>query len=388
MFVWVAAGQSVHDSPVIDSPMQLKRFALVTDAWPPQVNGVARTLARLVKDMESRGIEVLVLAPDSHRTVSLPSYSEIQVATNPWKAVSRLKAFDPDAIHVATEGPIGIWASRWLNRKGIRFSSSFHTRYPEYVSKRFPIPVGWGYAVERWFHNRAERTMVGTVSMLEELKEKGVGRNLVHWPRGVDPEAFHPAHRNDDVYAGLPRPIWLNVGRVAVEKSIEDFLCLDLPGTKVVVGDGPSREELMKAFPEVQWRGYRFGADLAAHYASADCFAFPSITETFGNVLLEALASGVPIGSVPAPGPSDLVREGVNGAIDNDLRSACERALQCSREEARKSALPYTVRACHDIFMSHLVPARSEMPLGTGPHSIAPQGQALGLQTGRNGGAC
>ncbi len=348
--------------------MHIERLAIITDAWAPQVNGVARTLGRLVKDLESRGIQVLVLAPDSHRTVKLPSYGEIRIATNPWKTIGRLRSFDPTAVHVATEGPLGVWASTWLHRRGIRFTTSFHTRYPEYVSARIPVPVRWGYALERWFHNRGERTMVGTVSMLRELEGMKVGRNLVHWPRGVNTEAFHPRFRSEAVFEGLARPIWLNVGRVAVEKSIEDFLNLKLPGTKVVVGDGPSRAELHKRFPEVVWRGYKFGDELAAHYASADCFVFPSRTETFGNVLLEALASGLPVASVPAPGPTDLIREAINGAIDEDLEAACHRAIACTAHDARLSAARYTVKACHDIFLSHLVPARPELPL---PQSTA-----------------
>jgi glycosyltransferase involved in cell wall biosynthesis len=339
----------------VPDAIRLRRLALVTDAWPPQVNGVAKTLARLVDDLRTRGTRVMVLAPDSHRTIGLPSYSEIRIACDPWKNIGKLRDFQPDAIHVATEGPIGVFASTWLTSRKMRFTTSFHTRYPEYLTARFGVPVEWGYKAERWFHNRGERTMVGTLSMLKELHQMGVGRNLVHWPRGVDPEVFHPKFRDEALY-DLPRPIWLNVGRVAVEKKLEDFLRLDLPGTKVVVGDGPSRVQLEKKYPDVVWRGYRFGEDLAAHYASADCFVFPSRTETFGNVLLESLAAGTPIGSVPAPGPSDLVEEGKNGAIGEDLRAACLRALNCSRQSARESALPYTVRACHDMFVSNLVP--------------------------------
>jgi glycosyltransferase involved in cell wall biosynthesis len=200
------------------------------------------------------------------------------------------------------------------------------------------------------------------MSLLHELGDKRVGRQLVHWPRGVDADVFNPAHRRGDVYAELPGPIWLYVGRVAIEKNMEDFLKLQLPGTKVVVGDGPSREELQRKYPEVVWRGYQFGAALSAHFASADCFVFPSRTETFGNVLLEAMASGLPVASVPAPGPVDLVTEGVNGAIDDDLGAACLRGLHCSRERARASVVRRTLRAGHDLFRAHLVPMRPEIP--------------------------
>jgi len=218
------------------------------------------------------------------------------------------------------------------------------------------VPLACGYLPVRWFHERAVHTLVSSQTLLRELAARKVGGRLVHWPRGVDAEAFHPRFRSGSVYAGLPRPIWLYVGRVAVEKSLEDFLRLPLPGTKVVVGDGPSREPFEREHPEAVWRGFRFGAELAEHYASADCFVFPSRTETFGNVLLEAFAAGLPVASVPAPGPVDLVVEGVNGAVDADLLSACRRALLCSREETRASVVHRTLEAGHDVFCSHLVP--------------------------------
>jgi glycosyltransferase involved in cell wall biosynthesis len=341
----------------------IQRLALVTDAWKPQTNGVVNTLVRLVKHLELEGMEVMVVAPDAHFTVPLPSYPEIRIACDPWKAIGRIRAFQPDAVHVATEGPLGFSTVAWLRYKKLRFTTSFHTRYPEYLSARVPVvPVAWGYDVVRWFHGKAEHTLVSSMSLLHELEEKRVGRQLVHWARGVDADVFNPSYRRGDVYAGLPGPIWLYVGRVAIEKNMEDFLKLQLPGTKVVVGDGPSREELQRKYPDVVWRGYQFGTALSAHFASADCFVFPSRTETFGNVLLEAMASGLPVASVPAPGPVDLVTEGVNGAIDDDLHAACLRAVQCSRERARASIVRRTLRAGHDIFRAHLVPLRPEIP--------------------------
>jgi glycosyltransferase involved in cell wall biosynthesis len=342
---------------------RIERLALVTDAWKPQTNGVVNTLVRLVKHLELEGMEVMVVAPDAHFTVPLPSYPEIRIACDPWKAIGRIRGFAPDAVHVATEGPLGFSTVAWLRYKKLRFTTSFHTRYPEYLSARVPVvPVAWGYDLVRWFHGRAQHTLVSSMSLLHELGDKRVGRQLVHWPRGVDADVFHPVHRRGDVYAGLPGPIWLYVGRVAVEKNMEDFLALSLPGTKVVVGDGPSREDLQRKYPDVVWRGYQFGAALSAHFASADCFVFPSRTETFGNVLLEAMASGLPVASVPAPGPVDLVTEGVNGAIDDDLGAACLRALPCSRERARASVVRRTLRAGHDLFRAHLVPMRPEIP--------------------------
>ncbi|HET6147515.1 MAG TPA: glycosyltransferase family 1 protein [Polyangia bacterium] len=341
--------------PELAREVPLRRLALVTDAWKPQTNGVVNTLVRLVDYLESQGTEVLVVSPDAHRTLPLPSYPEIRVACDPWRAIPRIEAFAPDAIHVATEGPLGFWAVGWLRRAGLRFTTSFHTRYAEYLSARLPVPLEWGYQLVRWFHERATHTLVSSKALLHELQDRRVGGQLVHWPRGVDATLFHPDRRRRDLYA-LPRPIWLYVGRVAVEKTLEDFLGLPLEGSKVVVGDGPSRADLERRFPDVVWRGYRFGEDLAAHFASADCFVFPSRTETFGNVLLEAMASGLPVASVPAPGPVDLVEEGVNGAIDDQLMRACLRGLRCSREKARASVLGRTLRAGHEVFRAHLVP--------------------------------
>jgi glycosyltransferase involved in cell wall biosynthesis len=352
------------------------RLALVTDAWKPQTNGVVNTLLRLVQFLESVGTEVLVIGPGEHRTVPLLSYPEIRIACDPWTAIPRICAFKPDAVHVATEGPLGFWTVGWLRRHGLRFTTSFHTRYAEYLSARLPVPLEWGYQPVRWFHQRAEHTLVSSMSLLHELREKRVGRRLVYWPRGVDAGAFHPARRRRDVYS-VPGPIWLYVGRVAVEKSLEDFLKLPLPGTKVVVGDGPSREALQRRFPEVVWRGYRFGEDLAAHFASADCFVFPSRTETFGNVILEALASGLPVASVPAPGPADLIVEGVNGALDDDLLEACHRALLCSRERARASILHRTLQAGHEVFRAHLVAVGSPEPLTARAATAAPYGSRI-----------
>jgi glycosyltransferase involved in cell wall biosynthesis len=354
-----------------ERPRDLRRLALITDAWRPQTNGVVNTLVRLVAHLESQGTEVLVIAPDAHRTLPCPSYPEIRVAYDPWRAIPRLCRFSPDAVHVATEGPLGFWTVGWLRRQNLRFTTSFHTRYAEYLSARAPVPVSWGYRLVRWFHGRAEHTLVSSQSLLRELEAKQVGRRLIHWPRGVDADIFHPRHRRQDVYP-LPGPVWLYVGRVAIEKSLEDFLKLPLPGTKVVVGDGPSRGELERRFPDVRWRGYRFGDDLSAHFASADCFVFPSRTETFGNVILEALASGLPVASVPAPGPIDLVEEGVNGAIDDDLHAACLRAIGCPRERARASIVRRTLRAGHDIFRAHLVPVEPAAPFAAAQRLAAP----------------
>jgi len=331
------------------------RVVIVTDAWHPQTNGVVNTLSRLVRYLESQATEVLVVTSDGHRTIPMPLYDEIRLVCDPWKAIRRIQEFKPDAVHIATEGPLGICARLFLARNRRRFTSSFHTRFPEYIRVRLPVPLALGYRAERWFHSRAVNTMVGTVSLIRELQRRRVGRNLVHWPRGVDDELFHPDKKRDSVF-DCPRPVWLYVGRVAVEKNLESFLGLNLPGTKVVVGDGPAREALQRRFSGVVWRGWRYGDDLASHFASADCFVFPSRTETFGNVILEALASGLPVASVPAPGPIDLIWDGRNGALGDDLRDACLRAVKCSRWAARSTALRYTWRSSHEVFRSHLVP--------------------------------
>jgi glycosyltransferase involved in cell wall biosynthesis len=337
----------------------IRRLALVTDAWHPQINGVVTTLSRLVAHLKHAGIDVLVVTSDEGATISLPLYGDLRVSREPWRAVARIERFAPDAVHVATEGPLGMWTRVWLGRMRLAFTTSFHTRFPEYVSARLPVPVEWGYHVERWFHRLATRTMVGTRSLMLELAERQIGRCLVHWPRGVDGTLFNPVRRDAAVYAGLPKPIWLYVGRVAVEKDLGSFLSLRLRGTKVVVGDGPDRAALVQRYPDTIWRGWRQGEELAAHFASADCFVFPSRTETFGNVLLEALASGLPVAARPSPGPLDLIETGINGALAESLSEACHGAIACSREQARESAMRYSWQASHDLFQRYLVPLMS-----------------------------
>lgn len=353
----------------------MRRLALVTDAWHPQTNGVVNTLTRLVADLREHDTEVLVVSPEAHRTVPLPTEPEYRIAVDPWRALPRIRAFGPDAIHVATEGPLGLWTNLYLRRRRLRFTTSFHTRFPEFAHARIGLPLSWGYRVERWFHRAAEHTLVGTQSLIRELDMYRIGQRLVRWPRGVDTVRFRPERRRNDLY-DLPRPIWLYVGRVAAEKKLEDFLSLILPGTKVVVGDGPMRKQLEARFPDAVFRGYRYKDELAEHFASADCFVFPSPNETFGNVILEALASGLPVASVPAPGPLDLIEDGVNGAISTDLHDACLRALRCTREAARASTQPYTYRACTEIFRAHLVPLSHRLPSTASTGSV-PEASAV-----------
>jgi glycosyltransferase involved in cell wall biosynthesis len=337
------------------------RILLATDAWAPQVNGVVRTLAHTVAECRAMGHQVDVVSPDQFRTFQLPTYPEIKLAMGAYEPVQeRFKSFEPEAIHIATEGPIGLAARRICMDWKLPFTTSYHTKFPEYVSARLPVPVSAGYAYMRWFHHPSGRVMVATPSLREELEKHGF-RNLSPWSRGVDTQMFRPRQPDDpDVYEGLPRPIWLNVGRVAVEKNVETFLSLDLPGTKVVVGDGPQREELAAKYPNAVFRGARSGADLVAHFAGADVFVFPSITDTFGLVILEAMATGTPVAAYPAPGPVDLIPGTGAGALatslDGGLREACLACLDLDRTVVRDFAERFSWRACAEEFVRNLQP--------------------------------
>jgi glycosyltransferase involved in cell wall biosynthesis len=330
------------------------KIALVTDAWVPQTNGVVRTLTITVAQLSQAGHEVTVITPVDFRTVPCPTYPEIRLALfAAAKVRRRLDALDPDAVHIATEGPLGLAARRWCLRHGRAFTTSYHTQFPEYVSARLPIPLAASYAYMRWFHGSAEQTLVATPSMLNVLAERGF-RNLALWSRGVDTELFRP---RDDSRLEWPRPIWLYFGRVSVEKGIEDFLALDLPGTKLVVGDGPATEGLRMQYPDAVFTGYRFGDDLAHHVASADVFVFPSRTDTFGLVLLEAMACGVPVAAYPATGPIEVIEHGVTGVLSEDLRAAALAALGLDRSTCREHALRHTWEAATRQFVAALAPA-------------------------------
>ena len=337
------------------------RIMVVTDAWEPQVNGVVRTLTRVIKEMREMGHSVEVISPDQFKTFPLPTYAEIKVAVGTYEPVQeRFKAFEPEAIHIATEGPLGLAARRICVEWKLPFTTSYHTRFPEYVSARLPLPLAAGYAYMKWFHKPSGRLMVATPTMRDELEHHGF-RNITAWSRGVDTEAFRPRAQDDcDVYEGLARPIFLSVGRVAVEKNIEAFLGLDLPGTKVVVGDGPQTDELKTRYPEVVFRGFKMGDELAAHFACADAFVFPSLTDTFGLVILEAMATGTPVAAYPAPGPIDII-PGSNagvlaGSATEGLREACLEALKLDRKQVRAFAEGFSWRACAEDFVRNLQP--------------------------------
>jgi glycosyltransferase involved in cell wall biosynthesis len=337
------------------------RILLATDAWEPQVNGVVRTLTRVVAELRGMGHTVEVISPDQFKTFPLPTYAEIKVAIGVYEPVQeRFKAFEPEAIHIATEGPIGLAARRICVEWKLPFTTSYHTRFPEYVSARLPLPLAAGYAYMKWFHKPSGRLMVATPTMRDELTQHGF-RNISSWSRGVDTETFRPRRPDEpDVYEGLERPISLYVGRVAVEKNIEAFLGLDLPGTKVVVGPGPQLEELKAKYPQVVFRGAKSGPQLSAHFAGADVFVFPSLTDTFGLVILEAMASGTPVAAYPAPGPIDIIPRSGAGVLaasaTEGLREACLECLKLDRRHVRAFAERFSWRACAEDFVRNLQP--------------------------------
>ncbi len=331
------------------------KIALVTDAWFPQVNGVVRTLSRVQQELEAMGHAMAVIAPPAFRTLPCPTYPEIRLALLQGGKVGRLLAASgAEAIHIATEGPLGLAARRWCLRRSLPFTTSYHTRFPEYVSARAPVPTAWGYRVMRWFHRPSSGVMVATQSLRDELAGRGFA-NIRPWTRGVDLELFRPRPPAEAPF-DLPRPVFLYVGRVAVEKNIEAFLALDLPGSKLVVGGGPQLEQLWKRFPQAHFVGPKQGEELARHYAAADVFVFPSLTDTFGLVVLEALASGLPVAAYPVTGPKDILAGSGAGALDQDLRRAALAALALDRGRARPHAERFSWRATAELFLSNLAP--------------------------------
>lgn len=329
------------------------RTAIVTDAWRPQVNGVVTTLGRTMLELEGMGHHVTVVAPDRFRTFPMPGYPEIRLALRPGSGVARaLDEFAPEQIHIATEGPLGLAGRSYCRKRGLCFTTSYHTQFPEYLARRIPVPLGLSYAALRRFHGAASTVMVATRNMRELLEARGFG-NIRMWERGVDTEVFKPAAAKATDGA---RPVWIYVGRVAVEKNLEAFLSLDLPGRMQVVGDGPQLAEYRRKFPQVEFLGYRFGAELAATIAAADVFVFPSLTDTFGLVMLEAMACGLPVAAFPVTGPMDVVKPGVTGVLDGDLRRAALAALELDGRNCREEALTRTWRRATEQFAANLVP--------------------------------
>jgi glycosyltransferase involved in cell wall biosynthesis len=333
------------------------KIALVSDAWSPQVNGVVRTLGMVTRELTAAGHDVVPITPDRFVTLPCPTYPEIRLAIRPrGRARRMLRETAPDAIHIATEGPLGIAVRGLCLDEGWQFTTAYHTRFPEYIQSRFAVPASWCYAMLRRFHRPSSGVMVATDSIRNDLAERGFG-NLRRWSRGVDPTLFHPADSDGARdFLDLPRPIFLSVGRLAVEKNLEAFLALDLPGSKLVVGDGPLLPQLRRRYPGVHFAGNQTGAALTAHYSAADVFVFPSRTDTFGLVLLEALASGVPVAAFPVPGPLDVVGGSDVAVLDEDLRAAALAALTIPRERCREYALAYTWAHCATQFLQSLAP--------------------------------
>jgi glycosyltransferase involved in cell wall biosynthesis len=338
------------------------RVLIATDAWHPQVNGVVRTLTSLAAAARALDVEIEFLTPDGFASLPLPTYPGLRIALpGRGEIARRIEAVAPEALHIATEGPIG-WAARaYCLRNKLAFTTSYTTRFPEYVSVRTGIPTSVGYAVLRHFHDAASTIMVATPSLRQELADRGF-KKLGFWTRGVDTTLFHP---DDPARLDLPRPIFMAMGRVAVEKNLEAFLSLDLPGTKVVVGDGPQKAQLIRKYPDAVFLGEKKGADLSSHLAAADVFVFPSLTDTFGVVQLEALACGTPVAAFPVTGPKDVIADHPIGAIDDDLRAASLRALTMSRETCRNFALSRSWENSARQFVGNLTslqPSRSLRP--------------------------
>ncbi|MGE8104865.1 glycosyltransferase family 4 protein [Allorhizobium sp. NPDC080224] len=338
----------------------MPRLTIVTDAWHPQVNGVVRSIETTNRELQTMGVEVSMITPAPFRSAPMPTYPEIRLSLVTPRRIGRmLEEQQPDYIHIATEGPLGLMARRWCIKHKRAFSTTYHTRFPEYVAARLPVPLSWLYAYVRWFHNRGGACMVATESLRRELAAQGL-TNLSLWSRGIDTSLFYPREKSEKPF-GLPRPIFMTVGRVAVEKNLPAFLDLDLPGSKVVVGDGPARADLQARYPDVHFTGMKHGEDLARAYAEADVFVFPSKTDTFGNTILEALASGVPVAGYPVTGPVDIIPSGSNaGAMDHDLQIACIAALQASPQAARRLAETYSWEAATQQFFDNVVEAKEQ----------------------------
>lgn len=328
------------------------RVVIVTDAWLPQVNGVVTTLQHTCAELEEMGHEVKVICPESFKTIPCPGYNEIQLSLFARRQVFKtLRNFLPSAIHIATEGPLGRLARAYCRRRRLPFTTAYHTQFPEYLKLR-GVPLSWTYAYVRRFHGAACATMVSTPNQRQALQARGFD-NLRAWGRGVDTSVFHP-----DVPAAfdLPGPVAVYVGRVAVEKNITAMLEMKSPGSKLVIGSGPDLDKFKQAYPDVHFAGYRFGEELVSYLRSGDVFVFPSRTDTFGLVMLEAMAAGLPVAAYPVTGPVDVVSDGVSGALDDDLDEAFRRALKLHPENAVAHAQNYSWRAATEQFVNNLAP--------------------------------
>jgi glycosyltransferase involved in cell wall biosynthesis len=332
------------------------KIMIVTDAWEPQVNGVVRTLKQTCHELRLMGHAIEMITPNQFKTIPCPTYPDISLSLFPGKGVARkIKDFEPDAIHIATEGPLGLSARAYAVRNRLPFSTAYHTRFPEYVHARTGIPISWTYAFLRWFHGPSMAVMAPTIVVKNDLEKFGF-TNVVLWSRGVDTEVFH---MQESKALNSAHPIFLYVGRVAVEKNINAFLEIDLPGSKWVVGDGPAMAKIKQQYPNVNYLGVLQQPELAKVYAAADVFVFPSKTDTFGLVLLEAMACGTPVAAYPVTGPIDVLGDSPAGAMHEDLRTACLEALKIPREVARAHAERFSWRASTEQFARHLKPVPS-----------------------------
>jgi glycosyltransferase involved in cell wall biosynthesis len=331
------------------------KLLLVSDAWLPQTNGVVNTLRHTLAQLERLGHVVERITPEQFHSLPCPTYPEIRLSLLPYREVARrIARAQPDAIHIATEGPLGFAAWRYCRRNNLAFTTSYHTQFPQYLALRFPVPLAWSYRLLRAFHGAAACCMVSTASVQAELERHGI-MNIVRWRRGVDTQLFRP---RDKGFLDLPRPVAAYIGRVAIEKNIEAFLAMDWSGSKLVIGDGPERARLAVRHPLVRFAGFRFGVELAQHLAAADIMVFPSRTDTFGLVNLEAMACGVPVAAYPVQGPRDVIQDGITGALDENLAQAALRALALRPEDCRAQALVSGWEQCTREFESNLVPAR------------------------------
>ena len=336
-------------------PAKIKKLLIVSDAWLPQVNGVVRTLQTTVRHLTGFGVDIEVVGPNRFRNAPLPTYPEIRLALTRTSEIGRIiERFAPDAVHIATEGPLGWLTRRWMQQQSLPFTTSFHTMFPQYVEMRTGIPERYGFAMLRRFHDAAARTMVST-NNLRSLLAANHFENLAIWPRGVDTELFKPSADNTLGLEGA-RPHLFYIGRVAVEKNLETFLSLATPGTKFVVGDGPARQELEKKYPATRFLGTKHGAELVAHYNAADVFVFPSLTDTLGLVMLEAMACGVPVAAFPVLGPLDVIGDSRAGVMANDLKLAVEQAAALDRSVCRPRALEFSWDSASRRFLELLEP--------------------------------
>ncbi len=341
---------------------------IVSDAWFPLTNGVVTTLAQTASWLGRFGHEVRMVTPRDFTTVACPTYPEIRVAVLPGRTLAqRIGSFQPQALHIATEGPLGWSARRYCLAHGLRFTTSYHTQFPQYLKSRLPIPLWASYLALRRFHGAAERCMVSTPTVSRELAARGF-RNLARWPRGVDTQLFRPRDKN---FLRLPRPIAAYVGRLAIEKNVDAFLQMPWSGSKLIIGDGPERARLQAHYQDAHFAGFRFGEDLAMHLAAADILVFPSRTDTFGLVNLEAMACGIPVAAYPVTGPIDVINDGLTGALDTDLARAAKRALSIDPRACREQALRSGWDACAHEFEGNLVECRPH------PKALRPSGRAL-----------